>query len=415
MANSERQSKDLLELLIYGYTSRHYPLFLSRDVIVIIQIYCNCHGMDFNSYLISFADHKTIKSYNISSQIAKKTFIKNIHHLSYIIQPNDFAQGKLYTSAICSPQHLPIYVLKNIKKHKDSLITDHDVLSDKWCMVVQRDMIKNRYIITAFHASIFNYDDYDITPMAYTFGLPPIISFTACNPTYNATKKQLYLFDSGKNCKSNGKLFALDFTVSNEHDNRWNDLSYNMKPHRSSARYCMVDGDKSIAVVGGGDGAGIKKFELHVLNCDTSIWLKNMIRARRNTLSVYHDTFFKLIVGGDVPLNGIEWYDFNKNEWIMIKRFLDKDFVRLSNMWISSLNPNIMCMSALTYNVNSLPGPLVGQRCFCNIWAMMDLRENNINKSFTIMDCKKYESYEEEGNLLMEENIAQNEILYMRC
>ena len=90
----------------------------------------------------------------------------------------------------------------------------------------------------------------------------------------------------------------------------------------------------------------LKQVELYAINCDKSIWLQNMIKPRLNPVCVYNDRMYQMVCGGDSQLNGMEYYDINKDKWRMIMDMLDFDR-KLQNMWISSVNPNIVFMEML--------------------------------------------------------------------
>ena len=97
---------------------------------------------------------------------------------------------------------------------------------------------------------------------------------------------------------------------------------------------------------------------MYALNCDKSMWLKNMIQPRLNPYCLYHDRFYQLIVAGDSQLNGMEMYDINKDKWRMIIDILDFD-KKLQNMWISKINPNIIFQAMLqTKSFENIPYPM---------------------------------------------------------
>ena len=120
----------------------------------------------------------------------------------------------------------------------------------------------------------------------------------------------------------------------------------------------MLDHDRCI-FIGGGDSFGYasRRAELYALNSEKSVLLKDMEFEKANdALSVYHEDMHRIFVVDEFKekqryypqesksywstQRHIEWYDINKDEWVLLRH--EVDMFRVSNVFIPGLHPQML-------------------------------------------------------------------------
>eukprot|EP01084_Bolivina_argentea_P024388 45446_1 len=101
-----------------------------------------------------------------------------------------------------------------------------------------------------------------------------------------------------------------------------------------------------------------------------SIQCKDMIKHRINGYSIYDNKFHRVIIGSD---NTIEYYDINKDYWILINSETNFNYSSIMmnikpNIFISDYNPNILFISGRVNAGNNRVGIVT---------EMIDLRKTN--------------------------------------
>ena len=119
---------------------------------------------------------------------------------------------------------------------------------------------------------------------------------------------------------------------------------------------CMVQ-DNFIAMIGGYDfnagGTEQDRFKLFALNCGETVVLKSYQYAIHsgNACAIYHDKLHYLLVHHGI---GFNYYDINKDEWMVQRRmsgadwgFGSRDQFHDGKLWISKNNPNVIYFAGI--------------------------------------------------------------------
>eukprot|EP01083_Nonionella_stella_P156148 505248_1 len=381
-----------LELLIHGFVNASCSesscnlLYIPSDMINLIIIYYTFHGLDSHTFLVSIetnsSQYEIMKLFNISNQrmypqriiFADPNF--NNFKSKKLDKKDVIEQWSRKNPGQCIINHVPLPFHLQKNKYLYDKYDDYqsNLKSSNWSLIIHVGGYNNYKQSPECHLTAFNraslHDDMNRYSHAYNFEAPPFPEPTS-NPSivYNANNQTLYAMNglTANSVRGHGRtIYSLSLsdeqqTMKGNHLNnddtwQWNIQSTKLKRMRFNTSCCMVDHGRFIAILGGyRDSKKINYGELYALNLDKSIWFKCMTKARQNACSLYHDTYHKIIIGGEDIKDGLESYDINKDDWRMLKTYNTtvSPYNRLQNLWVSENNPSILFLVGvdLEYNV----------------------------------------------------------------
>ena len=374
-----------LKGVIKGYSKQcSKKLLLPAEIINMIIQYLAFEFLSPHSYLLMIEANpkhtsQIMQLLNLSTYDINKTV--NINYVSR------FAKIKQWRSVnpgqcVMNKIKLPIHIKAKFKKSANysNQFNDKELLSDNWSCIVNvgggtdgDDQFLWKKKTNESHLTVFHPNDVN---NAYNFELP-LFPEKQVNPSviYNQNNEILYAMNGKSNNWDaiNGKtIYSLDFNSCTSNKKwKWNILCNNLKCMRFDTSLCLID--NNIFIMGGSRGTySLDYVELFNINSMQSIWLKNMNKKRRNAFNFYHDKLHQIFVGSD---NNLEYYDINKDKWVMIQSLTNFNYSNnytamnnAGNIWKSEYDPNVIFISGRINAGNNRIGIAT---------EMLDLRKTN--------------------------------------
>ena len=349
--------KKQLRKLIDGYIKKtQNGYFISSDI---IEIICNFYDVSKKAFIA------LIKCNIKSSKIIEFIDIYTNSRYQCKIQPafydNRFSEVNASKSTanefISLSCKLPNKLLSDCKtKHYYEYMPASTDSSLEWNLIFRFGQYQSH--ITAFHPSISYTQDnlcgdnvvhntYNSSPLSYigyNLKIPNLPHSNSRNNNkmqrkssvvYNKTQQKLYAFVP----EMNG-IFTLDLEEEiidydiDMHWNKWNTFTGAGAKSAAGMSSCMVDNDRFCALI---NVHNERKSYLYAMNeTKLCIPLADCQEWRKNTMSMYHEFYHRIITIGD---GSAEYYDINKDKSMVFSRF---EWENVNNVYYSPFNPNIL-------------------------------------------------------------------------
>lgn len=315
-------STEYEQLLITGYSNQlKMKILIPSDILNVITTFYGVFGLEIDRNLVHqinvTRNPKRLRLYNLFSNQCNEIEIENMFSTPDWLQIDEFNDWYSINSNVLPPNLRQI-----INDDNEDRI---NLNNNDWKLIIA----DHKYLIGIP----------DNRDKAYAFVLPYRFQANGIlHSLYDETRNRLYAIGSYPWTTVNSILYGLNLNHSQGY-NKW--TSVGLSIHKIGIKtkncgVCMVDNDRFIAMIDS------QISELYALNCHESIRISapNQSPSIYNKANcVYHNKYHRIIYGNN---SGIQWYDINKDKWMLIMDKYQSQTLKMCNIWISNINKNLL-------------------------------------------------------------------------